>query len=341
MTVIHITFMIMLMLKILSSLFIPHKNNRYHPYLLRLPSLFLIAALLVGLILLPYFPQFKAKNILGVGTNITISDIIKFTNQQRTQNGLPPLIENQILDRGAEAKAADMFAKNYWAHFAPDGTSPWYFFNKAGYGYLYAGENLAKNFDSSNQVVTAWMNSPSHRENLLNPKYRDIGIGIMNGTLQGEQTTLVVQFFGAPTSQAATTTFVAAASAAPTPKPSLQPLPTLKATAGPAVAGFTPSSPPTSLTPLTSPTKESPPQTLVGSFRFDPLSSLKLAASAPYYQKFVLITLVLLLNMFILDRVVLLSYGVRRLHTGHSSYHIIVISVLIAALLFISKGAIL
>lgn len=119
-------------------------------------------------------------------------------NQIRESNGLGDLTLNAELSKAAQAKAQDMFAKNYWAHFAPDGsTSPWGFIKGAGYNYLYAGENLAKGFTDSNGVINAWMNSQSHRDNILNPKYKDIGFAISEGNLLGEDTVLVVQMFGA------------------------------------------------------------------------------------------------------------------------------------------------
>jgi hypothetical protein len=96
-------------------------------------------------------------------------------------------------------KADYMFAKDFWAHNGPDGTTPWYFIKKSGYTYVYAGENLARGFTSSSDVVTAWMNSPTHRENMLSPNYKDIGFSIKKGKLLGEDTTLVVEMFGSTT----------------------------------------------------------------------------------------------------------------------------------------------
>jgi hypothetical protein len=91
-----------------------------------------------------------------------------------------------------------MFEDNYWAHISPSGTKPWDFIVAEGYDYEYAGENLAKNFNNSNDVVTAWYNSRSHRENLLSTNYDEIGFGVVNGVLEGYETTLVVQMFGRP-----------------------------------------------------------------------------------------------------------------------------------------------
>ncbi len=90
-----------------------------------------------------------------------------------------------------------MFAKNYWAHNSPTGGTPWDFIIGAGYHYTVAGENLAKNFSDSQSVVNAWMASPTHRANMIKPGYKEIGFAVVNGTLNGEETTLVVQMFGA------------------------------------------------------------------------------------------------------------------------------------------------
>src|SRR3972149_9762200 len=91
-----------------------------------------------------------------------------------------------------------MFQENYWSHYSPDGKTPWDVILGAGYKYEYAGENLAKNFLFSNGFVDAVMNSTTHRDNLLKKEYTEVGYAIVNGTLNGEQTTLVVQEFGKP-----------------------------------------------------------------------------------------------------------------------------------------------
>ena len=117
-------------------------------------------------------------------------------NQKRLDNGLSPLTLNGKLSGAAYGKARHMFDNNYWAHFAPDGTSPWNFIVNSGYNYVYAGENLAKGFVNANDAVDAWMNSPTHRDNILSSQYRDVGFAIVEGTLQGEETVLIVEFFG-------------------------------------------------------------------------------------------------------------------------------------------------
>lgn len=175
----------------------PHEKNNHRAKLLHNSSLVVI---LIGIIFVSAVAfAIKSSNpqILGVSYSISEGDLISLTNSQRQQNGLSALSEDSQLDDAARQKAADMFAKNYWAHFAPDGsTSPWTFIRGAGYNYSYAGENLAKGFTDAGSIVTAWMNSTTHRENLLSPNYHDVGFAIVPGTLQGEDTVLVVQMFG-------------------------------------------------------------------------------------------------------------------------------------------------
>jgi hypothetical protein len=123
---------------------------------------------------------------------------LKYTNQKRKENGVPPLKLNAELSAAAEKKAQDMFKDGYWAHVAPDGTEPWDFILDEGYDYIYAGENLAKNFSNSKEVVEAWFKSPSHKSNLIGANYDEVGFAVVNGVMDGYETTLVVQMFGRP-----------------------------------------------------------------------------------------------------------------------------------------------
>ena len=143
------------------------------------------------------FKQNSFQNVLGFATDISVDKLNQLVNDQRQKNNLPPLTINSALTVAAQKKASVMFQDNCWAHYC-NGTTPWDFILGAGYKYEYAGENLAKNFLFSNGVIDAWMNSPTHRENVLNSNYTDVGYAIVNGTLNGESTTLVVQEFGKP-----------------------------------------------------------------------------------------------------------------------------------------------
>jgi hypothetical protein len=135
---------------------------------------------------------------LGYSSEITVQKVLDQTNAERQKQGLSVLHYNAVLSQSATAKAEDMFANNYWAHNSPQGKTPWDFIKAAGYQYSIAGENLARDFYDTETLMKAWMNSPTHRENILSPQYQEIGIGVVNGVLEGVKTTLVVQHFGAP-----------------------------------------------------------------------------------------------------------------------------------------------
>lgn len=135
-------------------------------------------------------------SVLGITANVSVNDLLILTNQKRAEVGLSPVVLNSALSKAAEEKAQYMIEKNFWAHVAPDGTTPWYFIKNSGYEYLYAGENLARGYNSAPDVMAAWMASPSHRENILSPHYKDIGFAVKSGTLTGADTVLIVEEFG-------------------------------------------------------------------------------------------------------------------------------------------------
>lgn len=178
------------------NLFIPHHGNNHKPRLLHHSSLSkLVILLLIIQLFLTGIARVK-PGVLGYASNISVDQVLALTNEKRKDQGLDPLTLNPELSNSARQKAAHMFANNYWAHNAPDGTTPWAFFKNVGYNYLYAGENLARDFGDSVSVVQAWMDSPTHRDNLLSKRYNEIGIAAVNGILNGQETTLVVQHFG-------------------------------------------------------------------------------------------------------------------------------------------------
>ncbi len=180
----------------LAHYFIPHPSNNHKARFLESRSILIFAGIFALVQLIFSYKIQIGPAILGYASNIVSDTVVKLTNDKRAALGLNSLKTDPELTVAATLKAADMFSKNYWAHVAPDGTQPWYFISKAGYDYLLAGENLARDFNDSSAVVEAWMNSPSHKENLLNPKYQDIGVAVANGKLGGVETTLVVQMFG-------------------------------------------------------------------------------------------------------------------------------------------------
>jgi len=119
------------------------------------------------------------------------------TNVQRQQNGLPPLLANVTLDHIAQAKAQDMFDLQYFEHESPVGKGVGDLADEFGYEYLAIGENLALgNYASEQALVQAWMDSPGHKANILNEKYREIGIAVAKGNFEGQEVWLAVQTFG-------------------------------------------------------------------------------------------------------------------------------------------------
>jgi len=172
--------------------FLPHHTNNHRPKVLHNESLLVLAVVfLVGALTVTTVRNMH-QQVLGAAINIATEDLLQLTNQQREKYNQPPLVMNDELTKAAQLKAADMFAKNYWAHNSPTGEMPWDFIKDAGYDYQYAGENLARGFTAAPSVITAWMNSPEHRANVLSPNYHDVGFAIKEGPLTGERDTVLI-----------------------------------------------------------------------------------------------------------------------------------------------------
>ena len=124
--------------------------------------------------------------------------LVSMTNSVRAREGLGALSVNSQLTAAASAKAQDMLANQYFAHTSPSGKTPWDFIKAAGYNYAYAGENLAIGYTDAGELFSAWMASATHRENILNSNFREIGVAVISGAYEGEETTVVAQEFGAP-----------------------------------------------------------------------------------------------------------------------------------------------
>ncbi|MGB9743348.1 MAG: CAP domain-containing protein [Minisyncoccales bacterium] len=185
----------------LKLFFIPCQANNYKPRFLDSKFLFYYAVILLflKLLIIPVFLYFPNTVFFA---DITKIDLINLANNTRAYFKLTPLKENPLLNEAAYLKAKDMLEKGYFAHYSPEGLSPWYWLQKIGYQYRSAGENLAIGFVDSEQVHQAWLNSPSHKQNIINPKYQEIGIAVLKGKFQGSETTLVVQYFGSSASLA-------------------------------------------------------------------------------------------------------------------------------------------
>ena len=183
--------------------FVPSHENAYRPHLLGkqwliffLTIVFTSEAVFIAGIMARQEPT------ANVGA-VVAGEVIALTNTKRAESDLGSLSEQPQLDLAAQAKADDMAQKGYFSHVSPDGTEPWAWILNEGYAYQSAGENLAVRFDTSNEVVNAWMASPSHRANIVKPVYTQIGVATAEGTYQGSRATFVVQYFASPRAQAA------------------------------------------------------------------------------------------------------------------------------------------
>lgn len=148
----------------------------------------------------------QMRGVEGYSTNVSPSSLLADTNSQRATNSESGLTISSELNAAAQAKANDMVQRDYWSHVTPNGVQPWQFITSHGYQYKSAGENLAYGFASSSDVLTAWMNSPEHRANILDAKYQNVGFGIANSpNYQGNGSeTIVVAEYGQPAAIATT-----------------------------------------------------------------------------------------------------------------------------------------
>ena len=129
---------------------------------------------------------------------INLENVVDLTNQTRIENGLSKLFINPILNRVASRKAQHMVKNHYFSHTSPEGIDPWYWFKEEGYDYEYAGENLAINYKTAEMQQTAWMKSLTHKKNILNQNYKEIGVATASGYINSKPASITVQVFGSP-----------------------------------------------------------------------------------------------------------------------------------------------
>lgn len=175
---------------------LPHAANDYQPHLIRRYGMLAALLLIVGVQLLYNVSQ--TGSVLGDKANVSMEALLAEANKSRVKENLPELVINQKLNIAASHKVNDMFEHQYWGHTSPDGTKPWHWLIEAEYGYTKAGENLARNFYTAEAVNAAWMESPDHRKNILEPDYTEVGFAVASGTLEGKATTIVVALYGRP-----------------------------------------------------------------------------------------------------------------------------------------------
>ncbi len=304
-------------------LFLPHHTNNQRAKILHPSALsiiigcFAVFQVLIGQVI-TRFPD-----ILGYASQIPAGEIVQLTNSERQTRGLSQLRLDPGLSAAALQKASDMFARNYWAHVSPSGVQPWFFITQAGYTYRYAGENLARDFSDPKSIVQAWLNSPTHRDNLLNSRYEDIGVAVVDGTLEGKDTTLVVQMFGtklasAPAVGGRSASVVAKAQEPPQPTIVPTPIPTTAVAAQPGL--------PAAAAYLTS--IEETPKNFLGISPFEITKYTSLALLG-------LFAVVLLIDVIVVNRRKITRW------TSKSFAHLVFIIILIIAAGTILRGRIL
>ena len=137
-------------------------------------------------------PQISNPNLIYPGQVLTIpqqdsttqefeTQVVRLVNQIRQENGLQPLTANWELSRVARYKSRDMKDNRYFSHTSPTYGSPFQMIKAFGLSFRTAGENIAKGYATPQAVVNGWMNSSGHRANILNPSYRQIGVGYVSG----------------------------------------------------------------------------------------------------------------------------------------------------------------
>ena len=304
-------------------LFFPwHTNNQkarlIHPEIIIL----FVIKLIIFQAVLQLIPA-SGLRILGYAANISPDEVIRITNEQRVSVGLLPLEANATLAQAAQAKAADMLNNNYWAHVSPDGTQPWSFFVNAGYNYRYAGENLARDFTNPTSAVDAWMASPTHKDNLLSANYREIGIAVIEGDLDGVDTTIIVQFFGTKYTDTIPDVPIAEAVPAATRAPQVSPSPV------PIAAAFPSPSPISSLVAVETPIAEAGP--VGGRVLISPFSTTKGVS---------LVVVGLLLNVLVFDGLVTRKRRIARIG-GRTFAHLSFLGMILAIVLILKAGQVI
>ena len=205
--------------RFLHRAFIPNKGNSFRPHAFRhsMLSVYSIALLLSQLTFgaIQYTP-------LTANPDQLKNEIFTKINEQRKKSSKSMFVENKLLSDAANKKLEDMFQKNYWDHTSPEGQKAWVFIDETGYSYTLAGENLARGFITADGMVSAWMQSPTHKKNILDKEFAETGIAVGNGVIDGKSVTVAVQLFGKPSAVFAQGQSLVAGERSVTPRFSLE-----------------------------------------------------------------------------------------------------------------------
>jgi hypothetical protein len=323
------------MKEFLHSLFLPKITNNFRPGLLHHKALFSLVIFFFSAGIVMSLVRHNLPSVLGISSNVSQDQLLIITNEYRQQNGLPVLSLNPELSQAAQSKASDMFAKNYWAHVSPDGTTPWIFIKSAGYGYIYAGENLARGYNSAQDVIAAWMASPEHRQNMLSSNYQNVGFAVETGNLTGEDTVLVVEMLGS-TALAVVPSNQEAVNAAPTVKAPVAEVPSI--TPSPVVVASNNSNNqelPKNTLGISKSTSKVQPTPANSIPQIEPLFAAASFSFNPAEGIVSLFILILILDMILIERRKIVRF------VGHNIDHIFYLSLILVVIFVLAKGLII
>ncbi len=153
--------------------------RRFHPA-------FIVLCLLISF--------FLPANVFALSSARVIDGI----NEARAAEGLPPLTENRALTSSAKLKIAELMKKGALVHTSSPAGSAWPVLVQGGYTYIHAGENLAVNIESEQEIVDEWIDSPLHKKNMVDPRFTDVGVAIGQGFYKGRKSYYGVAYFGEP-----------------------------------------------------------------------------------------------------------------------------------------------
>jgi uncharacterized protein YkwD len=141
------------------------------------------------------------------GGNIDLGDKEERTlvlhNETRADHGLEPLCINPLLTRAARSHSREMVEKDYFSHYSEDGEGVGARLRRFGYDWSVCGENLAGGYgnpEEPDSIFELWTNSTHHRANILDRRFRQVGVGTYTGTYNGiEEYTMYTVDFGSQT----------------------------------------------------------------------------------------------------------------------------------------------
>ncbi len=189
------------MKQVFRKYFVPHEDNHYHPHILHTKRAIFYSFVFVLMKSILFFSIAFLPITVFTLPEILVEQqvkIITLTNSLRDQLGHSPLIVNQKLTYSSDLKAQDMVRAQYFSHVGPENRNLAYFLGQAGYAYRVAGENLGMGFMDADSVVAAWVNSPTHYQNIIDTDFVEIGVNLAEGIYKDVSTVFAVQHFGTP-----------------------------------------------------------------------------------------------------------------------------------------------